>query len=64
MVATALKFLAGFVTKEVLTAAFREIIVEFALDRLKEFVKSTDNKYDDELVEKFAEFIEKYEPVG
>lgn len=58
MMATIVKFLGGFLTKELLTAIFKEVILEFAMDLLKEFVESTENEYDDKLVEKFQEFLD------
>lgn len=61
MIATVVKFLGGFITKELILDVFKEVILEFVMELLEEFVKSTNNKYDDRLVEKFVEFLDERE---
>jgi hypothetical protein len=61
MLATIVKFIGGMVSKEVIVDIFKEVLMEFAVDLLSEFVKSTENKYDDQLLEKFKEFLDNRE---
>lgn len=61
MLAAIVKFVGGMVSKEVIVDIFKEVIMEFAVDLLSEFVKSTENKYDDQLLEKFKEFLDNRE---
>lgn len=58
MLASVVKFLGGWISKEVLVELFKDVVLEFAVDLLKDFVKSTENEYDDKLLEKFEEFLE------
>lgn len=58
MLATIVRFLGGWVSKELILEIFKDVVLEFAVDVLGEFVKSTENDYDDKLLEKFKEFLD------
>lgn len=57
MLASVVKFLGGLISREVLVELFKDVVLEFAMDLLKEFVASTENDYDDKLLAKFDEFL-------
>ena len=58
MLATIVRFLGGWVSKELILEIFKDVVLGFAVDVLGEFVKSTENDYDDKLLEKFKEFLD------
>ena len=61
MLTTVLRFLGSWITKDLLIAIFKEVILEFAMDLVKEFVEDSANPYDDKLYEKFEEFLDERE---
>ena len=59
MVGFILGLIKSFVTKELLIAIFKEVFLEAIVDELKEFVKDTNNDFDDKLVDSFEKYLDK-----
>jgi hypothetical protein len=58
MFTSILTFFGGFITKEFIFSIFKDVILEVVLDEVDEFVADTKNPYDDQLADKFREFID------
>lgn len=56
---TIVRIAAGFGLKRLLIAAFKEIVIEFAVEWVQAFAADTDNPYDDQLAKKFADFVKR-----
>jgi hypothetical protein len=61
MLTSLLTFAGSFITKEFIFSIFKDVILEVILDEVDEFVADTKNPYDDQLAEKFREFIDNRE---
>lgn len=59
MTSIILNLIKGFVTKELLLAIFRDIVLETVIDIVSDYAKTTTNPYDDQLVANLKAFIEK-----
>lgn len=59
MASIILNLIKGWVTKELLLSIFKDVILETTLDFVTDFVKKTENPYDDKLIENLKEFLKK-----